>query len=53
MVWVKNVGMMPAYVCDSCGHGYRSAKLALECEGFCRKEGRSSQEMTRKACFKP
>jgi len=48
MVWVKNIGMKPAYVCDSCGSCYRDPKLALECENLC-KIGKPSEEIRKKA----
>ncbi len=49
MVWVKNIGMKPAYVCDSCGLCYREAKTALACEAFCRKNRACLPEITKKA----
>ncbi|MEW6722145.1 MAG: hypothetical protein AB1324_02700 [Candidatus Micrarchaeota archaeon] len=53
MVWVKNVGMKPCYVCGSCGFGYRDAKTALECEDFCRKNHSCSPAIVAKANYKP
>jgi rubredoxin len=52
MVWVKNVGMLPAYVCDSCGYGYRDAKVALECERRC-KTGMHPSDIKSKAVYQP
>jgi len=53
MVWVKNVGMLPAYVCDSCGFGYRDAKTALACEEHCKKNKSCSVELASKAVYRP
>ncbi len=49
MVWVRNIGMRPAYVCDSCGLCYRDAKAAIECEAFCGKFRACSLDITKKA----
>ena len=53
MVWVKNVGMKPAFVCGICGFGYRGPKTALECEDFCKKNGFSSDNLLKKAIYRP
>ncbi len=53
MVWVKNVGMKPAFVCGSCGLGYREPRTALECEEFCRKNRACSPDISRKAVYRP
>jgi hypothetical protein len=53
MVWIRNVGMRPAYVCDSCGHGYDDPVLAFSCEGYCKESGSPSPEMTKMAVVKP
>ena len=53
MVWVKNVGMKPAYICDVCGLGYADAKTALACEEFCRKNNSCSTELAKQAIYRP
>ena len=53
MVWVKNVGMLPAYVCGSCGFGYRDAKTALACEEHCKQNKSCSVALARKAVYRP
>jgi hypothetical protein len=53
LVWIKNVGMKPAYVCDSCGLGYRDARMAFECESFCKGHKSCSQELAKKAVYRP
>lgn len=53
MVWVKNVGMKPAFVCGSCGLGFRDAKVALACEEHCGKNKSCSPEIAKKACYHP
>ena len=52
MVWLKNVGMRPAFVCDSCGFGYRDVNIALECEKYC-KRGSSSVKIQEKSIYCP
>jgi hypothetical protein len=53
MVWIKNVGMKPVYICGECGLGYRDAKTALECEEFCSKNKACSSEIMKKAVYHP
>ncbi|HSB47304.1 MAG TPA: hypothetical protein VLD37_04765 [Candidatus Bilamarchaeum sp.] len=49
MVWVKNVGMKPAFVCNACGLAFRDAKVALACEEYCTKHNACSREIAKKA----
>jgi hypothetical protein len=53
MVWVKNVGMKPVYVCDACGFGYEEPKSAVECEEYCKKHNACSLKITKKAIYRP
>jgi len=53
MVWVKNVGMKPAYICDEGDLGYADAKTALQCEEFCKKNHACSPEIAKKAIYNP
>lgn len=53
MVWVKNVGMKPVYVCGECGFGYADAETALMCEQYCKKHKSCSPEITKKAVYRP
>jgi len=53
MVWLKNVGMKPVFICDVCGFGYATAKTALTCEEYCRKNKIPSPEITKKAVYAP
>ena len=53
MVWVKNVGMKPVYVCGECGFGYKDAKTALTCEQYCKEHKSCSPEITKKAVYRP
>ena len=53
MVWLKNVGMRPVYICDRCGLGYCDAKTALECEGYCSRHKACSREIAEKAVYHP
>jgi hypothetical protein len=53
MVWVKNVGMKPVFVCSLCGLGYRDPETAVECEEFCRRNGSCSADIAKKAVFHP
>jgi hypothetical protein len=53
MVWIMNVGMKPAYVCDACGSGYRDPKVAISCEEYCKKNKACSTEISKKAVYKP
>jgi hypothetical protein len=53
MVWIKNVGMLPAYVCDCCGFGYRDAGTAFECEAYCKGHKSCSMELAKKAVYRP
>ena len=52
MVWVKNIGMRAAYVCDSCGLAFRDAKVAISCEEFCKKNKACSTEIAKLAISK-
>ena len=52
MVWVKNIGMKAAFVCDSCGLVFRDPKVALSCEEFCKKYNACSPEIAAKAMSK-
>jgi hypothetical protein len=53
MVWIKNVGMKPCYVCGECGLGYRDPKTAMSCEEYCRKNSSCSLEISKKSIYKP
>lgn len=53
MVWIKNVGMKPCYICAECGLGYRDAKTALLCEEYCRKNKSCSPKIAGMAIYKP
>ena len=53
MVWIKNVGMKPIYICDVCGLGYSDAKTALECERYCAENKACSPEIAKKAVHHP
>ena len=53
MVWVKNVGMKAAFICDRCGLGYLDPKTALSCEEYCRKNSACSPEIAKKAFYRP
>jgi hypothetical protein len=53
MVWVKNVGMKPCFICGECGLGYKDARLAVRCEEFCRANKSCSPEIARKAVYRP
>lgn len=52
MVWVKNVGMLPAYVCDSCGYGYRGVRDAIRCEEYCRS-GSPNPNIKKRSVYQP
>jgi hypothetical protein len=53
MVWVKNVGMDQVYICDICGLGYADARIALQCEQFCKENHSCSTEIMKKAIYGP
>ncbi len=52
MVWVKNVGMKPVFVCSACGTGYADPKIALQCEEYCTRHNACSVELARKAVYR-
>lgn len=52
MVWVKNVGMKPVFICAACSLGYADAKTALECEEFCGANRVCSPEIAKKSLHK-
>jgi len=49
MVWVKNVGMKPVFICSVCGLGYADAQTALQCEEFCQANKACSPEIAKKS----
>jgi hypothetical protein len=49
MVWVKNIGMRAAFVCNGCGLAFRDAQIAIKCEEFCKKNNACSPEIAKKA----
>ncbi len=53
MVWIKNVGMKPCYICGECGLGFRDPKTALLCEEYCRSHKACSPEIAKKAIYQP
>ena len=53
MVWVKNVGMKAAFICDKCGLAFSDPKVALACEEFCKAHNACSPEIARKAFYRP
>ena len=53
MVWVKNVGMKHVFICDACGLGYADAKIALQCEKFCKEHNSCSPEIMKMAIYRP
>ncbi len=48
-----NVGMKMAHVCDLCGHGYRDARIAFECESYCKAHKSCSPEIVKDAFHAP
>lgn len=52
MVWVKNVGMKPVFVCAVCGSGYKDAETAIKCEVYCQENKSPSPEISKKAIHK-
>jgi hypothetical protein len=41
------------YLCEICGFGYRDIRTAEACEQFCDSHGFSSQDIVRKAVYRP
>jgi C4-type Zn-finger protein len=41
------------YLCEYCGFGYRDIGTADECEEYCDTHDICSQEITKKAIYKP
>ncbi|MFZ5867222.1 MAG: hypothetical protein ACOYXY_15155 [Thermodesulfobacteriota bacterium] len=52
LVWVKNIGMKPAFICGECGLGFSDAKTALACEEYCRKNKSCSPEIAKRAIYR-
>ena len=41
------------YLCEICGVGYKDIRTAEACEQFCDSHGFSSQDIVRKAVYRP
>jgi rubrerythrin len=41
------------YLCEFCGFGYEDVDAAERCEEYCDTHGKFSQEITKKAIYKP
>jgi hypothetical protein len=53
MVKEKKVENKEFFQCDVCGHGYLDEETARKCELYCRKNGTSCPEITKKAVYFP